>query len=239
MSFSIYKKTESWAAKNEIAIESLLECDSTNNLAKKNATTENSNFKIYLADQQKQGRGRGSNSWENTKSGQSLLISFSISIDGAAQPVASPLVGLAVYNALTQVWPNIDFSIKAPNDIYLESKKVAGLLIESIQSGTNNRFIIGLGLNVFGQPNRLSAFATHISLNTKITESDWSRFLDQLKLEIERAAQNGTATHLNETQRSQLLTAINNSPLLKEKALTISPFADLQFESKTITWQEL
>ena len=58
------------------------------------------------------------------------------------------LVSLGIYHGLKKIGiPNI--SIKWPNDIYVNDKKISGILIEnSISHDKIRKSIIGIGLNV-------------------------------------------------------------------------------------------
>jgi BirA family biotin operon repressor/biotin-[acetyl-CoA-carboxylase] ligase len=59
----------------------------------------------------------------------------------------SQLVSVAIKNALDEYCSNI--SIKWPNDIYWNNKKLAGILIEnSLQGNKIKTVVIGIGLNV-------------------------------------------------------------------------------------------
>jgi len=55
----------------------------------------------------------------------------------SVQHLTGPLFGLALYRATQTIWPHLPLSLKAPNDLWLGSGKVAGLLIETIASGSN------------------------------------------------------------------------------------------------------
>jgi BirA family biotin operon repressor/biotin-[acetyl-CoA-carboxylase] ligase len=56
-------------------------------------------------------------------------------------------VALAIHNCLNEL--HLGFSIKWPNDIFFEDKKIAGVLIENqFRKGKYQNAIIGIGLNV-------------------------------------------------------------------------------------------
>ena len=71
------------------------------------------------------------------------------------QPTLSPLVGLALYKACSGTWPFLNWNLKAPNDLYISNKKVAGLLIETVTQGDDIRLLVGLGLNVLATPDQV------------------------------------------------------------------------------------
>ncbi|MBO7315794.1 MAG: biotin--[acetyl-CoA-carboxylase] ligase [Paludibacteraceae bacterium] len=99
---------------------------------------------------QTNGRGQGSNTWESEK-GKNLLFSmllFPKNIAITQQFLLSEIVALAIKDVL-QKELNRTVKIKWPNDIYVEDKKIAGILIENKVMG--NKFsssVIGIGLNV-------------------------------------------------------------------------------------------
>jgi len=133
--------------KNIIEFESL---DSTNlylNQLLKNANVEEGT--VVLAKEQTAGRGQLNNTWES-QFGENLLLSLVLYpnfLHASTQFILSKLVSLAIYDTLSGYLKNI--SIKWPNDIYVENKKIAGVLIENSLRGTTiSSTIVGIGLNV-------------------------------------------------------------------------------------------
>ena len=128
-----------------------LECvDSTNNYVAKMIKDNNIDFgTVILADEQSNGRGQRGSVW-HSKSGENLL--FSMYLDSAIlsvsnQFVLSKVVAVSIVKALHVF--GVDSKIKWPNDIYVNEKKIAGVLIESQISGQNLKSsIVGIGLNV-------------------------------------------------------------------------------------------
>ena len=126
------------------------ECLSTNDflihLTKKNNLPEWSNVSTGY---QLKGRGQRNNQWLSQKN-KNLLFSFLFlpEIDIKDQFNIHILVSLGIYHGLKKIGiPNI--SIKWPNDIYVNDKKISGILIEnSISHDKIRKSIIGIGLNV-------------------------------------------------------------------------------------------
>jgi BirA family transcriptional regulator, biotin operon repressor / biotin---[acetyl-CoA-carboxylase] ligase len=236
--FSICKATAIWFEKNSIPCNYYENIDSTNNVAKIEALNINEHSKAYLAKNQSAGRGRGSNLWQSPNGADALLSSWSFKLDSAPQAITGPLFGLAVYNALSKTFPNVQFAIKAPNDIYIHDKKIAGLLAEVIRRGTGHRLIVGLGMNIFSHPESLPD-AGHLSQFTKVKKNDWGRFLSDLNIEFLEASRASLATHLTVNQRDQLLVALNQYMKLSEPYISVSPFADLATKDKNLSWREI
>jgi BirA family biotin operon repressor/biotin-[acetyl-CoA-carboxylase] ligase len=111
---------------------------------------------LVVADEQTAGRGRAGRKWI-TSPGAALAISlvlrppFSRKNRLDAQSITARLTGLAalaVSQALKQDY-HLDPLIKWPNDILLEGRKVAGILVEVQWQGNSPlAAILGIGVNV-------------------------------------------------------------------------------------------
>ncbi|MCA9149566.1 MAG: biotin--[acetyl-CoA-carboxylase] ligase [Planctomycetales bacterium] len=102
---------------------------------------------LVLADKQTQGRGRGPNRWLSSPG--SLTFSLLLPLDGIPAdrlPQISLTVGLAICQALETFAPLADLAIKWPNDVYLNEKKAAGILIE-MPPRRPPHGVIGVGIN--------------------------------------------------------------------------------------------
>jgi len=104
---------------------------------------------IIYASFQTAGRGQIGNSWES-ESGKNLLFSLILypsMIKPADQFIISKIISLGICDYLNQYTANV--SIKWPNDIYVNSDKIAGILIEtSVISDAIVNMIVGIGLNL-------------------------------------------------------------------------------------------
>jgi len=128
----------------------LSEVDSTNNYtAKAFLNKEIGAGAVILADNQSSGKGQRGNVWL-ANSGENLLISFLFCPDNLSVYQQSALTwatSLAVWTTLDYF--NIAAQIKWPNDVLVNGKKIAGILIEnSLSQQRIERSIIGIGLNV-------------------------------------------------------------------------------------------
>lgn len=241
MSFSVFVATQTWAQTSGVACQSAPEVSSTNDWAKDRAFSPGqADFEVCLADHQTQGRGRGSHSWSDFSSGDQLLSSWSFRLQSPPQPVTSPAMGLAVFRAAVATWPDLPWSLKAPNDLFCQGAKVAGLLIESIQQGEQTRLIVGLGLNVFSKPDIPQAGCLRDFLNEEtIDELTWSLFLDRLWLEMV-ACLRETRSTLSANQCRSLKYALNRNPQLLSPFAGITPEGSLILpQGQRIEWQSL
>ena len=124
------------------------EIDSTNLYLKKHYA-ELDDLDIVDAKHQSAGRGRMARVWEDS-SGENLLFSVLIK-DKNLFPEFSSLSLLAassIMNTIKSLGIN-GVSVKWPNDVMVNDKKICGILLESVSFGSEiEALIIGIGLNV-------------------------------------------------------------------------------------------
>ena len=101
---------------------------------------------VCVSEKQISGRGRRGNSWVSPDNGN-IYLSFCYCLpDGTQhQSLLGLIAGIAVAEALKDIGLK-GHSVKWPNDIYWQRKKMGGVLIET--SNHSNKFIIGIGLNI-------------------------------------------------------------------------------------------
>lgn len=106
---------------------------------------------VVVAAGQYQGRGMENNSWESEHDAN-LLATFVLYphfLHPSLQFHLNCAVSLAVYEAVNAQLPDVRVSIKWPNDVYVEGKKVAGLLIRhQICGELLDVTYAGIGLNI-------------------------------------------------------------------------------------------
>ncbi|MCQ2795470.1 MAG: biotin--[acetyl-CoA-carboxylase] ligase [Bacilli bacterium] len=132
------------------------------------------NWTILRADYQEKGRGRLNHVWKSHK-GENLLCSILIKDEYAFKEHESLclLVGVSVYRLLKDLGIK-NVKIKLPNDVYVNNKKICGILIETIFIGSKLKaLVIGIGLNLNQKsfPKTLKATSTYL-VNKKIVNID-------------------------------------------------------------------
>ena len=124
---------------------------------------------VFVAAEQTAGRGRLDHKW-HSRPGENLLMSVVLDVAGIspAEVATFPLLaGLAVVktiNLLSQPQPSTStFHLKWPNDVYIDSRKVCGILCER----HGDRIVVGIGLNVRQRefPEELKEKATSLLLS--------------------------------------------------------------------------
>ncbi len=135
------------------------EIDSTNTFLKGRGDLEN--YDMAIARVQTAGRGRRGNDWKSPEG--AALFSFALK-EESYLPMEEwrklPLVvGISVLRGLETIEGG-DYKFKWTNDVYLEGRKISGILVEKVE----NFFIVGIGVNVnntqFGElDNRATSLA--------------------------------------------------------------------------------
>ena len=145
------------------------ELDSTNSYAKRNIDSLN-NYDVIIANNQTSGRGRLSRKWhaDNKSLTFSIVIKDTRIINDFAS--LSLLSAVAIYNTLIKYVPNV--SLKWPNDVIVNNKKISGILMEAVSFNELSSLILGIGINVNNDffPEGLDATSLYIELGHSINK---------------------------------------------------------------------
>lgn len=125
--------------------------NSTNSFLKDWAKTKLvKNGTVVVAKNQYSGRGQMHNRWRSEPGKNltfSLLCRFK-NLKSSKQFYLNCAVSAAIYEAIFPIIGN-DLSVKWPNDIMADNKKIGGVLVENtVKNGFITQSIIGIGLNV-------------------------------------------------------------------------------------------
>ncbi|MGZ3723819.1 MAG: hypothetical protein ACXVA9_12840 [Bdellovibrionales bacterium] len=237
---SVAETTQNWADQRQLPVVFTLQTGSTNDDAKKAALSESEDLVLYVTAHQTSGRGRGSNTWLDTGNGEGLLSTWSLHVDSSPQSITAPRIGLALFTAANAVWPSLEWSLKAPNDLYLNGHKVGGLLVESVSGGDSHRLLIGLGMNILNHPRRFNE-AQHLSkaLHTAPDEGEWFQFLDELRGEFMNAVPEILNPTLTGSACLALAHALNSNSARAFTVNYVSPQGDLVHAKGTVRWTDL
>jgi len=128
---------------------------STNVEARKRAEAGDPEGRIVWARRQEQGVGRRGRNWVSPEGN----LYCSLVLRPACSPLAgaclSFLVAVALHKAIApRLKPGMDIKLKWPNDILIDGRKTAGILLESKTGPTGNLdyIIVGTGINITAFP---------------------------------------------------------------------------------------
>jgi BirA family biotin operon repressor/biotin-[acetyl-CoA-carboxylase] ligase len=137
---------------------------STMDVARDMASGQGAHGTVVLADQQTAGRGRRGRSFFSPP-GDNLYFTIILRMaPGGIGPLAL-CVPLAVVDAVRELCPSA--AIKWPNDIWIGDRKCSGMLIDAQSEGEDVVALVGIGINVNGDPGRtpeLRDIATSLAL---------------------------------------------------------------------------
>ena len=136
--------------RDEISLEVFTNIASTNTYLKQ--TSLDTSFRACMAEYQHQGRGRLGRSWQSPF-GSNLILSIAHRHKGTPATLSgySLCIGTALRDCLEPL-VNADIGLKWPNDLKVNNKKLAGILIEIVSSRNESgepvfKVITGIGVN--------------------------------------------------------------------------------------------
>lgn len=160
-------------------IKKFEELESTNTLAQKMAAEGAEEGLVIVADFQTAGRGKPGREWVSPR-GKNLLFSFLIRPKIAINK--APFITQIACRSVQKILENhgIASTLKKPNDVMINGKKICGVLTESSATQTElQSVIIGIGLNVNSEAQELIPEAVSMKMTTGKT-FDLTALLDQL-----------------------------------------------------------
>lgn len=117
---------------------------------------------VVVAERQTAGIGRHGHSWHSAAGG-GLYMSIILRLE-AAGPALTMALGLAVQRAVDDL-TGVATDLRWPNDVMLNERKLAGVLVQSTEGGP---LIAGIGINVNQTrfPEELTPIATSLRIET-------------------------------------------------------------------------
>ena len=127
---------------------------------------------ILMAYIQSNGRGRNNNKWISNLG--NLFLSIKLNTFQVSNPVIlNYLIGIIVYDTISYfLIENTKPFIKWPNDILINKKKIAGILIDSSSKGNKiSDLYVGIGINTKIAPINASYQTTCLKTETSVNIS--------------------------------------------------------------------
>lgn len=176
-------------------IERFQTLSSTNEYLKRLAKSGAPEGTVIIAEEQTAGRGRLGRSWASPKGGAwfSVLLRPPIPVEQAG--CISILIAVSLAKALRERW-GVLVGVKWPNDLYVNNKKLGGILVELSSQGQQIEWlIVGIGINVNNElPHETRVPATSLSCElgrTLALEEFFEVALEALARDYERFLSEG------------------------------------------------
>ncbi len=171
---------------------------STNDIAAEYATNKRNDGLAIFAEEQTSGRGRAGAKWISGRS-DSILCSIVLAKTECSTELLSLALAVAVAEAVGKPGGKAA-KIKWPNDIILNGKKAAGILLESKTYNNHTAYILGIGINCHQKkdsfPPELQPIATSIDIEAQTIcdrASLAKRLLSSIDYWLKTAERNGKA----------------------------------------------
>ena len=185
------------------------EIDSTNNYMKENIVFFE-NYDIVSAKIQTSGRGRRGNVWLSPEG--MALFSFLLKPEKTLSIIKATklplLAGISTLSALKKMKDGA-YSFKWTNDVFFNSKKLCGILIERVKDD----FVVGIGINV---ANKIPEDIKNIAISM---ESDYDIEKIILKVVEEFSVY---YKRFSEGKWSEIIEEINSYNFLKDKKIRVN-----------------
>ncbi len=141
---------------------------------------------VVWAHEQTAGRGRQGNSWVSQEGNLFMTVILRPKVNAAQVGQLSLLAGVALANALAGlVSQERDIRLKWPNDLFIDGKKAAGILVETESQGALQVpwAVVGIGVNVKSAPENATSLA-----DAGVADADAGHVLERLAAEIMKLA---------------------------------------------------
>jgi BirA family biotin operon repressor/biotin-[acetyl-CoA-carboxylase] ligase len=142
---------------------------STNDIAAEYAKNKENDGLAIFAEEQTAGRGRAGAKWLSGRC-DSILCSILLTSCKCNPELLSLACPVAVAEAVGKI-AHSHAKIKWPNDIILNGKKAAGIMVESKTNNGNTVYIVGIGINCHQKktsfPKELQTAATSIDIESR------------------------------------------------------------------------
>ncbi|MCG8416372.1 MAG: biotin--[acetyl-CoA-carboxylase] ligase [Proteobacteria bacterium] len=172
-------------------------CNSTNDEAAERAARGANHGTVVIARAQRKGRGRKARSWYSPP-GENLYLSCVLrpTIDSALVPPITLAAGVAVARTVNSTGASA--SLKWPNDVVADGRKLAGILTEMNSRGQGvDHVILGIGVNLdSGEfPAELADSAVSLGqLGVSVERGEFlARLLDELEIWLDRFLAGGVS----------------------------------------------
>ena len=140
---------------------------STNDMAAKLIKEKDKNTGCVYAEKQTKGRGTHGRNWVSEKGNLFGSIFFPLKNEYPPFNEFSLINSIVISSVIENFCEKKNITLKWPNDVFVNQKKICGILQELITTNGKKFLIIGIGINVISNPKIINKYqATNIFLET-------------------------------------------------------------------------
>ena len=136
--------------------------NSTNDIAIKIIKNSNNKSGMIIADKQKKGRGKYGKKWISFKGNIFVTIFFNFDKNSLSLKKMTH-INCFLTKKLLLLYCKKKISIKPPNDLLVNKKKISGILQEVIKKNKETYMVVGIGINIVKNPNITNYPTTNLS----------------------------------------------------------------------------
>ncbi len=166
---------------SQFTVHHFVEVTSTNDVLREMAMKGAPSWTVVRSDMQTKGRGRDNRPWHSA-AGKGLWMSVLLRPDLAPKYlnfinlICAISIADVIEHLLLSIGKTASIGLKWPNDVWMNGKKICGILPECSLTGDVVQYLIlGIGVNINHKeidfPEELRPVATSLWLNTKV---EWS-----------------------------------------------------------------
>tara|TARA_B110001452_G_C15217534_1_gene422171 strand:- start:176 stop:724 length:549 start_codon:yes stop_codon:yes gene_type:complete len=147
--------------------------NSTNDTAIRIIKTSKTKCGIVVTKNQKKGKGQRGKKWISYKGNLFVSIFFPIYKNNLSLRKMTKINCLLIKKLISNYYKG-EILIKKPNDLFIQKKKISGILQEIIHKSNETFIIVGIGINLIKSPHLKKYPTTNIKdlINVKISHNN-------------------------------------------------------------------
>ena len=138
---------------------------------------------IIISDEQTKGRGQTGNKWISKKGNLFMTVFFEINKSLSLNKIIK--LNILIIKKIIKKNTSSLITIKKPNDILLDKKKVCGILQEVIFKNNKKYLIVGVGINLINSP-KVNKYETTYLNNYKKKKINKLKLFNEIKSRYEK-----------------------------------------------------
>ena len=138
---------------------------------------------VVFSESQSKGRGQRGNKWISKKGNLFMTFFFKISNKLTLKRITQ--INLSLIKKIILKTTKEKVSIKLPNDILIDRKKVCGILQEIVFKNNKKFLIIGIGINIINSPNLINYETSYLNNYSK-KKINKIKLFNQIKIIFEK-----------------------------------------------------